>query len=286
MSKVKGKCFVLWRDREASNARDILLALRSRGRISAMGVYMLGTRRQMTKMYEVEGARVRTWNPFRGCRYDCIYCEPSFKRQAKRDKQRCDLCYRYLPHFHSERLNATFKPGETVFVCSMGDISFATDNQIVKILAVCLMHPKTTFLVQSKNPTRFAEIQRIAYIPMNVIFGTTIESNRDYPCISKAPPVLARYKAIRSISCGILSKKWFEQKVYVTIEPIMDFDQGILVEWIRNISPEFVYVGYNNYDTTKLHLQEPTLEKTLSLIAELEKHTEVREKTLREAWDE
>jgi len=26
----------------------------------------------------------KTWNPFVGCNYDCVYCEKSFKRQFKR----------------------------------------------------------------------------------------------------------------------------------------------------------------------------------------------------------
>ena len=28
-----------------------------------------------------------TWNPFVGCLYDCLYCEKSFKAQAKRRKK-------------------------------------------------------------------------------------------------------------------------------------------------------------------------------------------------------
>ena len=50
-------------------------------------------------------AEAETWNPFKGCNFDCTYCEPSFKRQAKGEKNlaACD-CYRYEPHGHEDRL--------------------------------------------------------------------------------------------------------------------------------------------------------------------------------------
>lgn len=38
-------------------------------------------------------ANARTWNPFKGCLFDCTCCEPSFQKQAKRQKQRCLDCY-------------------------------------------------------------------------------------------------------------------------------------------------------------------------------------------------
>ena len=31
-------------------------------------------------------AEAKTWNPFKGCAFDCVYCVPSFQRQAKRQK--------------------------------------------------------------------------------------------------------------------------------------------------------------------------------------------------------
>ena len=52
-------------------------------------------------MYE---SSLKQWNPFMGCGFDCVYCEASFKRQAKRQKNRCVDCYNYIPHIHTERL--------------------------------------------------------------------------------------------------------------------------------------------------------------------------------------
>ena len=45
-------------------------------------------------------AEAKTWNPFKGCEFDCSYCVPSFQLQAKRQMHRCDACYRYIPHCH------------------------------------------------------------------------------------------------------------------------------------------------------------------------------------------
>lgn len=79
-----------------------------------------------TRMY----AAVKTWNPFRGCEFDCSYCGPSFQRQAKRQKQNCMQCYEDAPHEHPDRLMKI--PGaDIVFVCGNADISFARPEKDV-----------------------------------------------------------------------------------------------------------------------------------------------------------
>ena len=45
----------------------------------------------LSRMY----ARAKTWNPLKGCLFNCPYCRPSFQRQAKRQKQCCVKCYSY-----------------------------------------------------------------------------------------------------------------------------------------------------------------------------------------------
>ena len=72
-------------------------------------------------------------------------------------------------------------------------------------------------------------------------------------------------------------KGWID---YITIEPILDFSFEF-VKRVRELNPEFVYIGYDNHNC---RLPEPPLEKTLKLIEELEKFTEVRLKTIRKAW--
>lgn len=216
-------------------------------------------------MYEIEGKRTKTWNPFVGCQHMCYYCYA--KKIAKRQKHRCLKCYNFEPHFHPERLQQKFSKNNTYFVCSMGDIAFASNETKKQILNTIALHPNTTFYLQSKNP-------RVAFdsfhFPNNLIIGTTIETNR---CSSKtkAPDPEERYKHLQAI----------EHRKYVTIEPIMDFDIDIMAEWIKRINPEFVYIGYDNHQNK---LDEPPLEKTKKLIEILEIFTQVRQKTIRDAW--
>lgn len=233
------------------------------------------TENKKSRMYEVDGKRVRTWNVFKGCNFKCIYCVQ--RDQAKRQKHRCEKCYLYEPHLHSERLSEKFKVGETIFVAAAGDISFAEFSDWCFILAAIDKYEQTTFLIQSKNPYFF---HRREDYPLNVVLGTTIETN-EYPrmFVSEAPYPIFRKHALHQID---------HKRKYVTIEPIMDFNSDILVEWIKEIAPEFVYVGYLNPlgKAKKLQIPEPSLEETEQLIEQLEKFTEVRRKTIRKAWNE
>jgi len=210
----------------------------------------------------------KQWNVVVGCEYSCKYCLESFQRQMKRQKQRCMKCYNYEPHFHEERLNQSLPRtygDEFIWVGSSGDISFAKREWMVKILDRIREMPNRTFFFQTKNPRCFYEYN----FPDNVILGITLESNRDYPSISKAPSPFIRYMDFLCLS--------FERKI-ITIEPIMFFDIWILLEWIEKIKPERVYIGY---DTKNSNLPEPKLYKTFWLCSELSKFTKVKTKLLR-----
>lgn len=219
----------------------------------------------MTHMYK----ETETWNPFKGCRFDCIYCDKSFKAQAKRQKHNCMKCYNYEPHFHPERLNKIPK-ADLVFACGNGDIAFAKPQWILKILDKIESLPEYTFLLQTKKPSCLAEFEYI--IPSNCIVGTTIETNRDTKNISKAPEPCTRFYWMMDLEC---------KRKAVTIEPILAFDMEVMKRWIRDINPEIVWIGYANH-TNGLKLDEPELSKTKKLIKELETFTDVRLKTIRD----
>jgi hypothetical protein len=59
-------------------------------------------------------------------------------------------------------------------------------------------------------------------------------------------------------------------------------DTEKFIEWIEDIAPIHVSVGYDNYGN---RLPEPPLSKTLQLIERLSEFTEVRKLKLRESWD-
>ena len=231
------------------------------------------TENKKSRRYEVNGKRVRTWNVFKGCRFNCVYCVQ--REQAKRQKHRCEKCYTYEPHLHLERLSEKFKAGENVFVAAMGDIIFATHEQWGAFLEVIRNFPQTTFFLQSKNPQCF--IRGIVY-PQNVVLGTTIETNRNTYAYSDAIRTVYRYEAMREIN----------HRKYLSLEPIFDFDLDILLGWTKEIAPEFVYVGYLDKlsRAKKLQLPEPPLAKVKELCWELAKFTEVRLKSMRTGWSE
>ena len=231
------------------------------------------TENKKSRMYEVNGKRVRTWNVFKGCRFNCVYCVQ--REQAKRQKHSCKKCYNYDPHIHSERLTEKFKAGETVFIAAMGDIVFATHEQWDAILEAIRNYPQTTFFLQSKNPQCF--LRGVVY-PQNVILGTTIETNRNTYDYSDAISTVYRYEAMREL----------KHRKYISFEPIFDFDLDVLLGWAKEIAPEFVYVGYLDKlsRAKKLQLPEPPLERVKELCWQLAKFTEVRLKTIRKRWTE
>lgn len=119
----------------------------------------------------------KTLNPVVGCVHNCIFCYA--KKQAKRQKHRCDLCYQFIPHPHLERLSVlkpTQKPMK-IFMDSMWD--WNSDGierdwliQILKKMEECYQH---TFQILSKRPDRYS---RFSY-PENVWLGTSISTCAD-----------------------------------------------------------------------------------------------------------
>jgi len=216
---------------------------------------------------------VRSWNPFVGCEFNCVYCKPSFQRQAKRRRKWCELCYRYKPHAHPERLKK-IPCSKTVFVCGTGDISFINPDYFKEILSRVEEHvdknPGKLFYFQSKNPAFFNEfLGDFKEIGDNIILLTTLETNRPRGYekkISKAPKPAKRFKDFSHLD--------WERKI-VTIEPVMDFDLYKFTDWIQAIGPEAVYIGFNSRPK-EVQLPEPSPEKFWRFVKELEKITEVR----------
>lgn len=215
----------------------------------------------------------RTWNPVPGCRHDCNYC---FARELAEGRLRHLPRYAdgFTPKLIEEELRRRFHKG-LIFVCDMGDLfgEWVPGDWIRKVLDVVRQSPKAEFLFLTKNPARYHEF-RDESLP-NVIWGATIETNRDIQGISQAPSPTRRYEEMTTL------RSW--QRRIVSIEPIMDFDLQPLVRRIRQIGPEFIYIGFDNHGH---HLPEPPLAKTLELIQALEQFTEVRLKTIRKAhWE-
>jgi len=106
----------------------------------------------------------------------------------------------------------------------------------------------------------------------NMVLGATIETNRPSK-LSRAPTQKERFEAMKNID-------WKHKAVI--IEPILDFDPEF-ADWMTEIKPETVYVGYDNYGNK---LPEPELSKTQTFIDELRKKMQVEVMGLRKAWFE
>jgi len=208
----------------------------------------------MSKMFTYNGKKLETWNPFTGCHFDCSYC---WARKLAEGKLKD--CYRdgFNCEYHPDRINKRFKSDEFVFVCSMGDISFAEDYVKNAIIDTIKKNQQTKFLFCTKNPGMYQKFPDMD----NCYYGATIETNRTYPnTISKAPDVKLRMAIMVSLE-GV--------KKFLSIEPIMDFDLIEFSNWIYDINPDIVEIGADNYNN---NLPEPSSDKVLKLIDILTLH--------------
>ncbi len=149
--------------------------------------------------------------------------------------------------------------GKTIFIEHMNDL-FAERVPmpwIKQILQHCSKYPKNTYVFQTKNPGRV--IFYTNNLPPNVIIGTTMETNRE--TVGLAPSPFMRYFGIKR-----LRKAGFD--VFVTVEPIIDFDEDNFAKALINIRPKFVAIGA---DSKGCGLQEPSEEKILLLLHDLTK---------------
>jgi DNA repair photolyase len=160
-----------------------------------------------------------------------------------------------------EELLTRYGTGRTIFVDHCNDL-FAEDvprEWIMNVLNHCAQWLENTYVYQTKNPGRYVEFLR--WMLPTCMLGCTIETNRDIlNTISCAPRPVGRFAAMQQLNTSRI--------LFVTIEPIMDFDVDVLAEWIRKIGPEFVNIGA---DSKGHNLPEPPAEKIFALIDLLDK---------------
>ena len=209
----------------------------------------------------------KTWNPVVGCLHNCTYCWAR-KLAEGRLRHLPPYCFTgFAPKLITYRLKEHFKSG-LIFVSTMGDLwgEWIGRDTIEAVLDTVKESPFATFLFLTKNPGRYLTF---AGLPLNAIAGATIETNHSYIWM-RAPSPQARYEAMRRLKHPLKM---------LSIEPILDFDLDIMEQWVKDIAPAFIYIGYDNYGN---NLPEPSLKKTKQLITALKKFTSVRIKSLRE----
>jgi len=207
----------------------------------------MGLNKSSGNMYEFV---THTWNTVKGaCFHDCSYCY--VKRWGKLKPVR----------FDAKELKTDLGAGNFIFVGSSCDM-FAeniSDEWINKTLGHCQKFDNK-YLFQTKNPKR---LQHFSF-NSKTVFCTTIETNRWIPEIMN--------------NCPTPQNRAYNMPIgnYVTIEPILDFDLYQMVELIKQCNPKQVNFGA---DSGRNNLPEPSKEKILELISELQKFTIVHNKT-------
>ena len=199
---------------------------------------------------------VKTWNGMYGiCTHNCVYCYNRLHWNKWGEMR-----------FNENAFKKKLGSDNVWFIGSSCDM-FASNiprEWIIKTLNHLIKYPNNTYLLQTKNPKRFLEF----LYPLNdVILGTTLETNKDELALEYSNAPLIKHRMYWMCQLSTLTKK------FITIEPIMDFDLHIFIGMIKEINPEFVYVGA---DSGGHGLPEPSKDKIEDLIKELKKFTEVK----------
>ena len=196
------------------------------------------------------------------CPYQCSYCSTnSFKKRFPNANKKYSGELRLI----EKELEKNEGCGRVIFIQNCSDL-FAKgvkSEWIERILEHCRKFDNT-YLFQTKNPQRYLEIG-LDNFPHNSLFGTTLESNRFYEKISKAPTPIERAEWME-----LLGEK---RKKIITIEPILQFDLIPFVVMIKAIKPKWVNIGA---DSKGHNLPEPSSQDIKNLIEELEEFTEVK----------
>jgi protein gp37 len=204
---------------------------------------------------------VKTINFLAGkCPHDCVYCSSkSFRYDAQKKKYSGEL------RLDENAFKKNLGHGNIWFVCAQNDL-FANgvpEDFIHRIYNQIEKYPDNIYWFQSKNPKKMYEWARSHYV-----YGTTIETNRDYD-LSVAPKVEERIEYMARLRSRA-------DKTFITIEPIADFGVKPLLRLISGANPDWVNIGA---DSKRHGLPEPSKSEILELIKRLKEFTEVRQKT-------
>lgn len=201
------------------------------------------------------------------CPHKCIYCYVNgFRGRAKKYQGELRLI--------EDEFKVNYGTGKTIFIEHCNDLFAAAvpDDFIVRILEHCREWPSNTYVFQTKNPSRYRAFLNI--FPPNTIFGTTVETNREIPNISNAPAPITRLLDMIALKC--MRWKVPTPRIFITIEPVLDFDVDMLALIISKIEPEFLNLGA---DSKHHNLPEPSQAKIGELVLALkEAGIEIREK--------
>lgn len=185
------------------------------------------------------------------CGHDCKYCYIDSPRWGRHER------YEGKIRLIEKEFSVNYGRGKTIFIEHMNDL-FAEEvpqDMIDKILEHCCEWQGNTYVFQSKNPKRMAD--NVDNMPESIILGCTIETNREISDVSNAPTPMARAEAMMQI------REDFDIELFVTVEPVLEFDVKELSIMLIDIKPDFLNIGA---DSKNHELEEPEYSKILELV--------------------
>ena len=145
-----------------------------------------------------------SWNPVTGCFNDCTYCYARKMAVRFGGNQKCANIFEenepvksqtgkilpyphsFSPTFHRYKLNEPQKWANprTIFVCSMADLfgDWIPDEWIEAVFDACAKAPRHRYLFLTKNPKRYAELQKQDKLPTdsNMWYGTSVTNIKQF----------------------------------------------------------------------------------------------------------
>lgn len=190
-----------------------------------------------------------TKNPVVGCTMGCKWCWA--RRQAKRQKQRCQKCYDFVPHFHAERL-LQITPGQkprTIFIGSMCDMfdPGVDAHWLMEVYRRIRECPQHRFIILTKRPDRIAEMHRMLTFGATFRPGVSWDMEKNQPNLTIGVSVTNQEDADERIPQLLAAWKG---PTLVSVEPIVgpvdlqmiDFDGATGLACLDGPSPDIQWV--------------------------------------------
>ncbi len=201
---------------------------------------------------------------YQGCDHDCIVCFTKFLPWGP---------INHKPKLLQTNEHQIIKGKKGVVFLNSAHDSFATcipDEWILAMLRwIGRQHEDLIVYLQSQNVERALEfLPQLKEIQNHVIIGTTIQTDSELIIkkMSRAPSILSRYQAI-------LKFRLDGFRVRLSLEPLFRFNLANMVAMVRDINPELVEVGLDNYAYRhKLEIPQPRLGAYQVLKIRLQNH--------------
>ncbi len=200
------------------------------------------------------------------CPHGCSYCYvQAMERRFQSGR------YAGPVRLVEKEFSVQYGSGKTIFIEHCADL-FAKGvppGYAKRILAHCCTWPENQYVIQTRNTYR-ADAKRFL-LPPDCLIGTTLETTS---CAVSASVSVSPYPFHRLD--GLVSLRRGGERTFLTVEPIMEMDVGLMLKWIQAAQPEFVNIGA---DSKGSGLKEPSAEEVRELIAGIKAmDIEIREK--------